>query len=116
MTKVEKPLTQAGPHDLAPGVHMYPLFGDAVQLSLVDLDSGAVVPLHSHPHEQLGYVVEGRVTMTIGGVDHPLGPGDAYQIPGDVEHGARAGEAGCRVLDVFHPVREDYRELAFKGG
>jgi quercetin dioxygenase-like cupin family protein len=112
MTQVQKPLTQAGPHDLADGVRMYPLFGDAVQLNLVDLAADALVPLHSHPHEQLGYVVEGEVTMTIGGVDYPLGPGDAYQIPGEIEHSARAGSAGCRVLDVFHPVREDYRQIA----
>jgi quercetin dioxygenase-like cupin family protein len=109
---VVKPLTAAGPLSLAPGVRMYPLFGDAVQLNLVDLDPNATVSLHSHPHEQLGYVISGEITMTIGGVDHPLGSGDAYQIPGDVEHGARAGRSGCRVLDIFHPVREDYRELA----
>jgi quercetin dioxygenase-like cupin family protein len=107
VVNVVKPLTECGPLSLAPGVRMYPLFGDAVQLNLVDLDPDAVVPFHSHPHEQLGYVIEGEITMTIGGIDHPLGPGDAYQIPGDVEHGARAGDAGCRVLDIFHPVRED---------
>jgi quercetin dioxygenase-like cupin family protein len=105
-------LTEAGPHDLAPGVRMHPLFGEAAMLNLVDLDPGAVVPLHSHPHEQLGLVISGEVTMTVAGVDHPLGSNDAYQIPGGVEHGARAGSEGCRVLDVFAPVREDYRELA----
>lgn len=116
MVNVVTPLTESGPLSLAPGVRMYPLFGDAVQLNLVDLDPNAVVSLHSHPHEQLGYVISGEITMTIGGVDHLLRPGDAYQIPGDVEHAARAGEAGCRVLDVFHPVREDYREMASSGG
>jgi quercetin dioxygenase-like cupin family protein len=111
MTIVRKPLTESGPYDIAPGVRMHPLFGDAAMLNLVDLDSGALVPLHSHPHEQLGYVISGEITMTIGGVDHPLEPGDAYQIPGDIEHAARAGNEGCRVLDIFQPVREDYRQL-----
>ena len=111
MTIVVK-LTESGPYDLAPGVLMFPLFGEGAQLNLVDLDPNAVVALHSHPHEQLGYVISGEITMTIGGVEYPLGPEDAYEIPGGVEHGARAGGAGCRVLDVFQPVREDYRKLA----
>ena len=111
MTKVLK-LTESGPHEVAPGVRMFPLFGDGAMLNLVDLDADAVVPLHSHPHEQLGYVLSGEITMTIDGVDHPLKPEDAYQIPGGIEHSARAGSAGCRVLDIFQPVREDYRKLA----
>jgi quercetin dioxygenase-like cupin family protein len=110
MTQVVK-LEAQGPYELASGVLMRPLFGDAAMLNLVDVEANAVVPLHSHEHEQLGYVVSGEVTMTIDGVDHRLGPGDAYQIPGEVEHGARAGAAGCRVLDIFQPVREEYRAL-----
>ena len=113
MTVVLK-LTESGPYDVAPGVRMFPLFGEGAQLNLVDLDPDAVVALHGHPHEQLGYVISGEITMTIGGVDHLLRPEDAYEIPGGVEHSAQAGSAGCRVLDVFQPVREDYRKLAEK--
>jgi quercetin dioxygenase-like cupin family protein len=111
MTKVMR-LTDSGPHELVGGVRMYPLWGEGVMLNLVDLDANAVVPLHSHPHEQMGFVVNGEITMTIDGVDHRLLPDDAYQIPGGVEHAARAGEGGCRVLDVFQPVREDYVAIA----
>jgi hypothetical protein len=52
--------------------------------------------------------------MTIDGVDHPLSPDECYQIPGGIEHGATAGPEGCRVLDIFQPVREDY--VARAGG
>ena len=55
-----------------------------------------------------------EITMTIDGVDHPLQPEGCYQIPGGVEHSATAGPEGCRVLDLFHPVREDY--VARAGG
>lgn len=109
-------LTGERPYDLAPGVRMFPLFGESGMLNLVELDPGAVVPSHSHPHEQLGLVVSGEITMTIAGVDHLCRVDDAYTIPGDVEHGARAGPQGCRVVDVFVPVREDYRRLAAGGG
>jgi len=57
-------------------------------------------------------VLSGEITMTIGGTDHVCTPDIAYEIPGGVEHGGRAGPDGCRVLDVFVPVREDYRALA----
>ncbi|HEY1370697.1 MAG TPA: cupin domain-containing protein [Gaiellaceae bacterium] len=108
MTDVVK-LGQTEGRELAPGVRMRPLFGVGAMLNLIDFEPNARVPEHSHPHEQLGIVMEGELTMLIDGVEHPLGPGDAYQIDGDVPHGAWTGDAPCRVLDVFHPVREDYR-------
>ncbi len=113
MTKVAK-LTECGPYELVEGVRMFPFWGEGVMMNLVDLEPNAVVPLHSHPHEQLGLVVSGQITMAIDGVDHPLGVDECYQIPGGVEHGATAGAEGCRVLDIFQPVREDY--VARAGG
>ena len=98
--------------ELAPGVAMRPLFGEKAMLNMIDFEPEAKVPLHSHPHEQLGLVLEGTLVMVIDGVEHRLRPGDAYQIPGGVEHGAWTEGEPCRVLDVFHPVREDYRERA----
>ncbi len=105
-------IAECGPYVLAPGVRMYPLFGHGAMLNLVELDPDAVVPLHEHEHEQLGMILEGEMTMTIDGVDHVLRPGHVYQIPGGIEHSARTGSEGCRVLDFFVPVREDYRRLA----
>jgi quercetin dioxygenase-like cupin family protein len=96
--------------ELAPGVLARPLFGDGAMLNLIDFGPNATVPVHSHPHEQLGIVIDGRLIMHIDGIDHDLGPGGAYQIPGGVEHGAWTHDEPCRVLDVFQPVREDYRE------
>jgi quercetin dioxygenase-like cupin family protein len=97
--------------ELAPGVTARPLFGDGAMLNLVELEPGAGVPVHSHPHEQLGHVLQGELELTISGELHVLAPGDAFQISGGVEHAARS-EVGCIVMDVFQPVREDYRERA----
>ena len=104
----------SGPwHELAPGVRMSPLFGDGAMLNLLDFEPGAKVPEHSHPHEQLGLVVEGEIVLQIDGVEHRLAPGHGFQIPGGVPHAAWTEEGKrCRVLDVFQPVREDYRERA----
>lgn len=96
--------------ELAPGVRAKPLFGDGAMLNLLEFEPNATVTAHEHPHEQLGLVIEGTLVLRIAGVDHELGPGVAYQIPGGVEHSAWTGDVGCRVLDVFQPVREDLRE------
>ena len=95
--------------ELAPGVRMRPLFGDGAMLNLLEFEPRATVPPHDHPHEQLGLVLEGSIVLAIAGVEHRLEPGDAYQIPGGIEHAAWTEDEGCRVLDVFQPVREDYR-------
>lgn len=108
MSQVER-LADATPHALAAGVTMRPLFGDGAMLNLLEFEPDARVPPHDHPHEQLGYVIEGELLLTIDGVEHRLGPGAAYAIPGGVEHAA-ASPARCLVLDVFQPVREDYRQ------
>lgn len=70
--------------------------------------AGAVIPAHTHPHEQIGHVVSGRMRFRIGDEERELGPGDGYAVPGGVPHGA-AGVTDVIAVDSFHPVREDYR-------
>jgi quercetin dioxygenase-like cupin family protein len=77
-------------------------------LSLVELDEGAVVAPHSHPHEQAGIVLEGMLELTIDGQARTLKAGEAYIAPGNLMHSARSVGGKCKVLDVFSPVREDY--------
>jgi quercetin dioxygenase-like cupin family protein len=72
------------------------------------MQKGAEVPLHDHEHEQIGYVVAGAIDLTIGDDTQRLEPGDGYVAPPGVRHGAVALE-DSRVVDVFAPVREDYK-------
>ncbi|MSO94218.1 MAG: cupin domain-containing protein [Thermoleophilia bacterium] len=95
---------------LAEGVEGRPLFGDRAMLNLIDFSAGATVPAHSHPHEQIGIVLRGMQALVIDGVSHELGPMEGYVLPGNVEHSAYCGPEGATVIDVFSPVREDYRE------
>jgi quercetin dioxygenase-like cupin family protein len=97
---------------LADGVTAKALFGEGAMLNLVELEPGAVVARHSHPHEQLGVILRGSMTLVVQGADHVLEVMDAYTLPGDVEHEGIAGPEGALVLDVFRPVREDYRRAA----
>jgi quercetin dioxygenase-like cupin family protein len=93
---------------LADGVTGRPLFGELGMLNLIEFEPGATVPLHSHPHEQLGIVLRGMQALVVDGVAHELAPMEGYVLPGGVEHSAYCGREGALVLDVFSPVREDY--------
>jgi quercetin dioxygenase-like cupin family protein len=97
---------------LAEGVTAKALFGQGAMLNLVDLEPGSIVALHSHPHEQLGLILRGSMTLNVEGTGHLLQEMDGYTLPGGVEHEGVAGPQGCLVLDVFRPVREDYRDKA----
>ena len=81
--------------------------GEKTLMSEFRLRQGAVLPRHSHPHEQSGYLVSGRMELTIGGESCSLEPGDSWCIAGGVEHNAVALE-DYLALEVFSPVREDY--------
>ncbi len=72
------------------------------------MEPGAVVAEHSHPHEQLGVVVEGSVSLTVGGETREMVAGDAYVVPSDVVHGGVAGADGVLIVDTFVPIREEY--------
>jgi quercetin dioxygenase-like cupin family protein len=98
----------AGHHDVLPGITMRTLsYGDATLMTEFRLLAGHQLPLHAHPHEQTGYLVSGRLVLTIDGTAHDAGPGDSWCIPGGVEHGADVLQDAVAV-EVFSPVREDY--------
>ncbi|MBK6381577.1 MAG: cupin domain-containing protein [Chitinophagaceae bacterium] len=75
----------------------------------VTLEAGVIAPIHSHPHEQWTYVLEGQMEFTLDGETQMLLPGMGAFIPSNVLHGAKAVTA-CKVIDVFTPVREDYKQ------
>jgi quercetin dioxygenase-like cupin family protein len=100
---------ELGRHTIFPGVTIRTAAAERMMLSLVDLAPRSVVDEHAHPHEQVGMVVSGRAVFVIGGEEKTLGPGDMYRIPGGVKHKVRALEEPVQALDIFTPVREEYR-------
>jgi quercetin dioxygenase-like cupin family protein len=73
-----------------------------------EIEAGAELPEHSHPHEQIVNMLEGTYELVVDGESHVLNAGDVLVIPGDAVHGGGA-RTRCRILDVFSPVREEYR-------
>jgi len=96
-------------HNIFPGVSIQTCAADKMMLSLATLEPHSVVAEHSHPHEQVGFVIEGRVTFHIGEEHKTLGPGEMFRIPGNVKHKVVTLEKTAKVLDIFCPPREDYR-------
>ena len=85
--------------ELAPGVTLRTMWGEKTMLSMVEI---------SHPHEQSGIVLQGEFDFTIGGETRTVRPGDAYIIPGGVEHSLVGSDGWSLALDIFSPPREDY--------
>jgi quercetin dioxygenase-like cupin family protein len=96
-------------HEIFPGVHIHTASGNRLMLSLVEFEPHAVVPMHDHPHEQMGILLEGQLEFVIGGERRTLRAGEMWRIPGGVPHEVIAGDEPARALDVFHPIREEYR-------
>jgi quercetin dioxygenase-like cupin family protein len=96
-------------HTIFPGVRLRTCAAERMTLSLAELAPHAVVEEHAHPHEQVGMVLEGAAVFRIGGEEKTLAAGDLFRIPGNVRHHVRALDRPVRVLDIFSPVREEYR-------
>ena len=95
--------------ELVPGINAKTFWGEQMLAAVVDLDPNTQLPRHSHPHEQLGIVIEGQIEFIIADQEKVLGPGEVYVIPGGVEHQARTFDQPVKVMDVFSPVREEYK-------
>ena len=90
------------------GVRMKTLVhGERTLFSEFRFEKGAVIPVHSHVHEQTGYVVKGAMRFTVAGETVMVKEGDSWNLPSNVPHGAEALEESV-VVEVFSPVREDY--------
>ena len=98
----------AGYRAALPGIRMKTLcFGERTLMTEFILQRGSTLPMHSHPHEQTGYLVTGHIRLKIGEEEHEAKPGDSWCIPAGVEHGAHITEDSVAV-EVFSPVRQDY--------
>ena len=99
------------PQRLWEGIAGRVVHGERITLGVVELEPGIHLPEHSHEHEQLGLVLRGSLTFTVGDETRRLGPGATWAIPSGVAHSADVGPEGAVVIDVFNPTRDDWRAL-----
>jgi quercetin dioxygenase-like cupin family protein len=111
LDKTFESLHNIRPYALGQGITARAIEAEKMTIAVVDLDASAALPEHRHENEQLGFVIAGTITMTIGGEKRELHAGDMYAIPSDVPHSAVAGPEGAVVADVFAPPRADWHSM-----
>jgi quercetin dioxygenase-like cupin family protein len=99
---------------LAEGITARVVTGASMTVAHVTLDEGAVLAEHAHENEQIVNVIDGELELTVEGEAHVLVPGKVMVLPPNITHSGRA-LTDVYVVDVFHPVREDFRDPDFKG-
>jgi len=99
------------PQQIWDGVLGRTIHGERVSFAMIELAPGAVVPEHSHDNEQVGILVEGSMTFTIGGEARELRPGGTWRILSNVPHSVETGADGAVVMEVFAPVRDDWQTI-----
>ena len=91
-----------------PGIEMKTLvYGDKTLFTEFRLKAGSQLPSHAHDYEQTGYLVAGKIRLTIGDEVFDVEPGDSWCIKGNVNHSAEI-LVDAVAIEVFSPVREDY--------
>lgn len=101
----------SGYKEVAEGIKLKVLtYGQEMLMAEFRLSAGATLPKHDHPHEQNGYLVSGRIRLLVDGQEpFDSQPGGSWSVPGGVAHSAEVIEDSV-VIEVFHPVREDFLE------
>ena len=99
---------EEGYRQVIAGIAMKPLaYGASTQLCKFHLQKGSLLPRHSHPNEQTGYMISGRMRFTIGEDTFEVEPGDNWCIPANLQHNAELLEDSV-IIEVFSPLRPDY--------
>ena len=91
-----------------PGFHGKMIHTERMTMAYWDIEEGASIHVHQHPHEQVVNMLEGVFELEVDGVKHKLKAGDVFSLPSQVPHGGKA-ITPCKILDVFSPPREEYR-------
>ncbi len=105
-------LREVRPYQIWDGAVARAIHGERMTMAVIDLDPDLDVPEHRHENEQLGFVLQGQITMVIAGDSRKLSPGDTYSIRSDTTHSARTGPHGATVVDIFAPIRQDWEGVA----
>ena len=83
--------------------------GEKIMMMVLTVEPGIPTPPHSHLHEQIGYLIEGRGILFSGGKSIEIEAGTSFLIPPHESHNFNAtGEKPATIIDVFSPPRKDY--------
>ncbi len=100
--------------EIAKGIKANVVTTDTISVLHVRIEEGAILPEHSHYHEQVVNIIEGELELTVSGKTHVLKPGSVMVLEPNVIHSGRALKT-CKLVDIFHPVRKDFTGTSFSG-
>jgi quercetin dioxygenase-like cupin family protein len=101
-------LKKITPREVFPGFVGRFINTDSMTFAYWEIKKGSALPEHSHLHEQVVNMLEGEFEITLNGKPNPLTAGMVLPIPSHAKHAGHA-ITDCKILDVFYPVREDYK-------
>jgi len=99
------------PEPIGEGRTRYLAHTEKLMMAVIDFRDGPTRepdPPHSHPHEQISYVVSGELIVFIGDEQTRLEPGDMFSVPPDIPHTVQLLTEYVRLVDTFHPIRDEF--------
>jgi quercetin dioxygenase-like cupin family protein len=102
------------PETIGEGRTRYLAHTEKLMMAVIDFmdgPTGEPDPPHSHPHEQVSYVVSGELIVFIGDEQTRLAPGDMFTVPPDIPHTVQLLTEYVRLVDTFHPIRDEFLSL-----
>ena len=100
----------------APGIQRQMVVGQNVMMVRFTFEPFLVTPEHTHPHEQMTLVIQGKVKFFIEGEVKIVSPGDVLHFPPHNRHGATMLDEEVVLIDIFSPIREDFLEAPKTNG
>ncbi len=97
--------------EIAKGYFAKLIHTEKMTFSFVEVKAGESLPEHSHPHEQVSIIQEGTFQLTLDGKPIIFEEGQLVIIPSNTKHSGLA-ISDCKLLDVFYPMRDDYKTLS----
>jgi quercetin dioxygenase-like cupin family protein len=93
---------------VAEGIRRQMVTGDRLMMCRLQMAPHTATPIHSHPHEQITIIEQGRVRFHVDGSDRIVSAGEILHFPSNVRHGATMLEEPVVLIDIFTPIREDF--------
>ena len=95
-------------NDILPGIKIKTLVhGEKTLMTKFVMEKGSRLPKHSHPYEQTGYLLQGKLRLSIGDDTFDVNPGDSWCIESGMDHSAEILEDSA-AIEIFTPPRADY--------
>ena len=93
---------------IAEGIDRQMIVGRNIMICRLRFDAFVVTPAHRHPHEQITFVMQGKVKFTLDTEERIVFAGDVLHFPSNHWHGATMLDEEVVLIDIFSPIREDF--------